>query len=266
MFVIGERINGMFKDVAKAIKEQDKKTIQGLVRQQVACGADALDVNVGPSVAEPKAAMEWLVSTIIEVTDKPLSIDTTKLDVMEAGLRFCKIRPIINSANANREKLDACIALAKKYGASIIALTMDKSGIPQGAEGRLELAAKIIETALQLGIDLSDIYIDAVILPVNVAQIHAKEVLKTIRECKLLADPPPKTILGLSNISQGAITSCKGLINRTFLAMAIGAGLDAAIMDPMDKELMDAAITSELLMEKHIYCDSFLDAYRKKAT
>ncbi len=264
MFVIGERINGMFKDVAKAIKQRDKRIIQDLAKQQIACGADALDINVGPSSDNPKATMEWLVSTIVEITDRPLSIDTTKLDVMEAGLRLCKTRPIINSANANKEKLDVCISLVKKYGASLITLTMDKSGIPQDAEGRLELAAKIIDSVLQHGIDLSDIYIDAVILPVNVAQVHAKEVLKTIKECKLLADPPPKTILGLSNVSQGSIASCKGLINRTFLAMAIGAGLDAAIMDPMDKELMDAAITSELLMEKHIYCDSYLEAYRKR--
>jgi len=99
---------------------------------------------------------------------------------------------------------------------------------------------------------------------VNVAQGHGKEVLKTIRDTKMLADPAPKTILGLSNVSQGSLAKNKGLINRTFLAMAISAGLDAAIMDAEDKDLMDAAITAELLMEKQLYCDSYLNAYRKK--
>src|SRR3989338_7128591 len=101
MFLIGERINGMFKDVAKAIKEKDKTIIQELALKQVSCKANALDVNVGPASSNPKEAMEWLVETIKEVTDITLAIDTTKLDVMEFGLSLCKSKPIINSVNAN---------------------------------------------------------------------------------------------------------------------------------------------------------------------
>lgn len=264
MFIIGERINGMFKDVAAAIKKKEKAVIQELAKRQVSCGANALDVNVGPSSDNPKEAMEWLVKAITDVTDARLAIDTTKKDVMETGLSLCKSRPIINSVNANKEKMDLLFGLAKKYNASIIGLTMDKSGIPNDAEGRLELAMKIVASSMEHGIDISDLYIDAVILPVNVAQPHAKEVLRTIRESKLLADPPPKTILGLSNVSQGALPKNKPLINRTFLAMAIGAGLDGAILDVTDEELMDAAITADLLTEKQLYCDSYLEAYRKK--
>ena len=264
MFIVGERINGMFKDVARAIGKKDKSIIQALAKKQVSCGASALDVNVGPSSENPKETIEWLVRTITEVTDARLAIDTTKPDVMEAGLSVCKSKPIINSVNANQDKMDSLFALAKKYNASMIALTMDKSGIPKDAEGRLELAMKIVAFALEQGFDISELYIDAVILPVNVAQVHVKEVLKTIRDSKMLADPPPKTILGLSNVSQGAPPQTQGLINRTFLTMAIAIGLDGAIMDVMDKKLVDAAITAELLMEKQLYCDSFLDAYRKR--
>ncbi|MBU1147155.1 MAG: dihydropteroate synthase [Candidatus Omnitrophica bacterium] len=264
MFIIGERINGMFKDVAQAIQKKDKAVIQELAKKQVSSGASALDVNVGPSSDNPKEAMEWLVKTITEVSDAPLAIDTTKIDVMEAGLSACKSKPIINSVNANQDKMDPLFGLAKKYNASVIGLTMDKAGIPKDAEGRLELGMKIVASAMEHGINLSDLYLDAVILPVNVAQVHAKEVLRAIRESKMLADPAPKTILGLSNVSQGAPSQCKAIINRTFLAMAIASGLDAAIMDATDKELVDAAITAELLMEKQLYCDSFLDAYRKK--
>ena len=263
MFIIGEQINGMFKDVAEAIKKKDKSVIHSLAKKQLSCGASALDVNVGPSSDKPKDAMEWLVKTIAEVSDARLAIDTTKPDVMETGLSLCKSKPIINSVNANQDKMDSLFALAKKYNASIIALTMDKSGIPKDAEGRLELAMKIIAFALEHSFDVSELYIDAVILPVNVAQVHVKEVLKTIRDSKMLADPPPKTILGLSNVSQGAPSQTKSLINRTFLTMAVAQGLDSAIMDVTDKELVDAAITAELLMEKQLYCASFLDAYRK---
>lgn len=264
MFLIGERINGMFKDVAKAIKEKDKSIIQGLALKQVFCGANALDVNVGPSSANPEEAMEWLVSAIMEVTDVTLAIDTTKQDVMEAGLRLCKTKPIINSVNANEEKMKTFFNLAKKYNASIIGLTMDKAGIPKDAEGRMELAMKITASCVEHGIDMADLYLDAVILPVNVAQPHAKEVLKTIRDSKLLSDPSPRTVLGLSNVSQGSNAKHKSLINRTFLAMAIANGLDAAILDVTDKELMDTLITAELLMEKQLYCDSYLEAYRRK--
>ena len=264
MLIIGERINGMFKDVREAINKKDKSLIQGLAKKQVSSGANALDVNVGPASSNPEEAMEWLVKTITEVTDVSLAIDTTKKEVMEGGLSLCKSKPIINSVNASQDKMDALFKLAKKHNASIIGLTLDKSGIPKDAEGRLELAMKMVASSMEHGINISDLYIDAVILPVNVAQGHAKEVLRTIKDVKMLADPSPKTILGLSNVSQGALSQHKGIINRTFLAMAIGAGLDAAIMDAEDKDLVDAAITAELLMERQLYCDSFLDAYRKK--
>ena len=262
MFLIGERINGMFKDVAKAIKEKDKSVIQQLAMKQISCRASALDVNVGPASSDPKEAMSWLVKTITEVSDIRLSIDTTKQDVMETGLSLCKSKPIINSVNANEEKIKLLFTLAKKYNASIIGLTMDKTGIPKDSEGRLELAMKIVAACIEYEIYISELYLDAVILPVNVAQPHAKEVLKTIRDSRMLSDPSPKTILGLSNVSQGSPSEYKSLINRTFVAMAIANGLDAAILDVTDKELMDAVITAELLMEKQLYCDSFLDAYR----
>jgi len=159
--------------------------------------------------------------------------------------------------------MKAMFGLAKKYNASIIGLTMDKAGIPKDSEGRMELAMKLAASCVEFGIDMPDLYLDAVILPVNVGQPHAKEVLKTIRDSKLLSDPSPKTVLGLSNVSQGSPAQRKSLINRTFLAMAIANGLDAAILDVTDKELTDTLITAELLMEKQLYCDSYLDAYRK---
>ncbi len=262
MIIIGEKINGMYKVVAKAIQAKDKSAIQKLAEEQVFASADYLDVNTGPASANPVEAMEWLVDTIQEVTDTPLCLDTTKPEVMEAGLKKCKCKAMINSTTGQEEKLNAFLALAAKYGAAIIGLAMDEKGIPQDAAARAEIALRIVTAAMEKGISLDDLYIDPLILPVNVAQPTAGHVLETLRQLKVLSDPPPKTVLGLSNISQG--TEERELINRTYLVMAQGCGLDAAILDPLDSQLIDALITADLLLNKNIYCDSFLKAYRKK--
>lgn len=262
MLVIGERINGMFKDAGRAIANKDKAVIQNLAKEQVAAGAGMLDLNVGPSAADAASAMKWLVQTIQEVTDIPLALDSTKPAVIEAGLKLAKKKAMINSTTADKQKLDILLPMAKQYKASLIALTMGKSGIPRDKNERSEFAAQIVSACMEAGISTEDIYLDPIILPVNVAQPQGIEVLESIREFKLLAEPPPKTVLGLSNVSQGI--EKRSLINRTFLVMALSCGLEAAIMDPLDKELMDAMITAELLLNKYIYCASFLDAYRKK--
>jgi len=262
MLIIGELINGMYKAVGKAIAERDKSVIQKVAKDQVTCGAGMLDVNTGPYEKNPKDAMKWLVEAIQEVTDAPLALDSTKPEVIEEGLKFVKKKAMINSTNSDEEKLDKYVALAKKYNASLIGLTMGKSGIPRDKNERMEHAVKIVTKCEEAGIDMNDLYLDPIVLPVNVAQAQGGEVLESIREFKLLCDPSPKTVVGLSNISQG--TKARPLINRIYLVMAITNGLSAAIADPLDKELMDAAITAELILNKTIYCDSFLEANRKK--
>lgn len=262
MLVIGELINGMYENIKKAIQQKDKAAIQKCAKEQVEQGADVLDVNTGPASADPVDAMKWMVEAIQEVVNVPLCLDSTKPNVIEAGLQLAKKKAIINSTTAQQEKLDVLLPLAKKYNASIIGLTMDKSGIPRDRNKRMELAAMLVTAMQEAGIPGEDIYIDPIVLPVNVAQQQCVEVLESIREFKLLSSPPPKTVVGLSNVSQG--TNQRPLINRIYLVMAIANGLDSAIVDPLDKELMDAVITAELLLNKHIYCDSFLSAYRKK--
>lgn len=262
MFVIGELINGMYKEVGKAIVEKDKKAIQRIARQQIENGANALDINVGPVARDPVDAMKWLTETIQEAVEAQLCFDSTKFAVIEAGLKLAKKRAIINSTTADDEKLSLLLPLAKKYNAQIIGLTTDKGGVPRDRFKRSELALKIIASSMEHGLNPEDVYIDPIVLPVNVAQPQAAEVLESIREFKVISDPPPKTVVGLSNVSQG--TKNRNLINRTFLVMAIANGLSAAILDPLDKELMDAMITAELILNKNIYCDSYLDAYRKK--
>ncbi len=262
MLIIGEKINGMFKKVNEAIKNKDKTYIQQLALAQLDAGANVLDVNVGPDSVNPLEDMKWLVTTIREVTDKPLAIDTTKYDVMEEGLKLAGNGSFINSTHADDDKLDIYIPLAKKYNANLIALTISVKGVPQDTEGKMNLVANIISKCLEHEFDVTQLYIDPVILPVNVAQTNVMSVLETVSQIKTVSDPPPKTTIGLSNISQG--TKSRSLINRTFVTMAIFAGLDSAILDPLDKDLMNSIITAELLLNKQLYCDSFLEAYRKK--
>jgi len=262
MLVIGELINGMYRNVSAAIKNKDRSAIQEIAKRQVEAGANMLDVNTGPASADPKNDMRWLVESIQEAVDVPLALDSTKAEVIEEGLKIVKKRAMINSASADDDKLNRLVPLAKKYNAQLIGLTMDKKGIPRDRNQRAELALKIVSSCMEQGFPIEDLYIDPIVLPVNVAQPQALEVLESIRDFKLLSDPAPKTVIGLSNVSQGA--KDRGLINRAYLVMAVGFGLSAAIIDPLDKELMDALITAELLLNKNIYCDSYLDAYKKR--
>jgi 5-methyltetrahydrofolate corrinoid/iron sulfur protein methyltransferase len=256
MIVIGERINGMFSDVKNAIKTENREIIQKLAIQQVEAGAGVLDVNVGPASAKPELTMPWLVETIQEVIDIQLALDSPKLDVLKAGMEVVKTPPIINSTQADPQKMQVYFDLVNETGASIIALTVDKQGVPQDIDRRMELAGLIVMSAMEAGIPLDRLFIDPIILPINVAQPQAGFVLKALSQFQYLADPPPHFVIGLSNVSQGTIE--KKLINRTFCVMAIAMGLDAAIMDPFDKELMDAMVTADMLMNKQIYSDSYL--------
>jgi 5-methyltetrahydrofolate corrinoid/iron sulfur protein methyltransferase len=262
MIVIGELLNGMYKQVGKAIQNKETAVIQKIAKDQVAAGAGVLDVNTGPYSKNPKDDMKWLVETIQKVADVSLALDSTKPDVIEEGLKLVKKRAIINSTSADEDKMDRIFSLAGNYKAQVIGLAMDKSGVPNSKDKRMELAATIMAKSMDYGIASEDIFLDPIVLPVNVAQTQGFEALESIREFRMLSDPAPQTTVGLSNVSQG--TKFRPLINRTFLAMAIANGLTSAILDPLDKELMNAMITAELVLNKNIYCDSFLDAYRKR--
>ncbi|MFA5085773.1 MAG: dihydropteroate synthase, partial [Candidatus Omnitrophota bacterium] len=223
MIVIGELINGMYKDVSRAVANKEADIIQHLALEQVKDGATMLDVNIGPYSKDPIQEMRWLVETIQAVVDVPLSLDSTKADVIEEGLKTVKKRAVINSTSADPDKMDVIFGLAKKYNAQVIGLTMDKSGVPNNKEKRLELAAIIVAKAIECGINTEDLYLDPVLLPINVAQTQSAEVLESIREFRLLCNPAPQTVFGLSNLSQG--TKMRSLINRTFLSMAVANGL-----------------------------------------
>ncbi len=257
MIPVAERINGMFSDVKKAIKDRDPTTIHKLARSQAEAGAAYLDLNVGPGIADPVESMQWLVTETQKATDTPISIDSQKMEIMKAGLEVAKGPVLINSCKS-LEALDEWAALALEYDASLVCLTIDKRGIPQDVDTRLELAAAIVGTAIEKGMETTKIFIDPILFPVNVDQKQPNYLLEVCRQITFISDPPPHIICGLSNLSQG--TKERGLINRAYLTMSLAAGLDSAVMDVLDKDLMDAAITTEMLLNKQIYSDAFLKA------
>lgn len=262
MIVIGERINGMFKAVNKAIQEKDKAIIQDLAKRQLLEGADMLDINVGTAAEDPVEAIIWLVETVREVTDVTLSIDSPNIPTLKAGLEACSGLKMINSTIGSDAALDIFLPLAKEHDASIIALSIDDKGVPVTIEGRCEIALRVVSKAMEYDISFDKLYLDPIVIPVKAQQNGPAIVLESIKQFVMISDPAPHIVVGLSNLSQGAVD--RKLINRTFLTMAVGVGLDAAILDPLDTELMDAAITAEMLMNRTIYSDSFLKAYRQK--
>ncbi len=269
MIFIGERINGMFKDVKQAIADRDPKPIHELALGQTKEGAQYLDVNVGTAAADQEDAMKWLVETIQEVCDTPLALDSQKLNVIQAGLEV--VRPgsnfIINSCPLNTKKddevLDKYLALVQEHDCSLITLTMDKEGVPQDVNRRVEIAASIMEKVMMSGVSTDKIFLDPIILPLNVSQAQPGYILEVIGQIRYLSDPPPHITCGLSNLGQMAPSKeLKSLINRTFLVMAIAAGMDSAIVDVFDTELVDAALTAEMVLNRQIYSDSWLKAGR----
>ena len=259
MFVIGERINGMFADARKAIETRDKAAVQKIARGQLQAGANALDVNVGPTKGKAVENMCWLVETIQEATDAPICIDTPKFEVMSEALKVCRNPAIMNSTKASTADLDRYVPLAVRHKARLVALTIDESGVPKDVDRRVMMGANIVTKAMEHGLPVEDLFIDPVILPVNVAPKQPAAVMEAINQLKHISDPPPKFVIGLSNVSQ----NCKErrLLTWVYLSMCIGYGLTAAIMDAMDEELMRAAITAEVLLEKQLYCDDYVCAY-----
>ena len=237
MLIIGENIHIIAPPVKAAIEARDAKAIQAMALRQVEAGAGVLDLNIGPQKKHGHEVMPWIVEAVQEVTDTPLSLDTTNLAAMEAGLQKCARPAMLNSASADPARLDSVMQLAAKYGARVIALTMGVDGIPTTADGRAGIAMEtLLPAAEAAGLPIADVYLDPLVLTVTCNQDVARESVEAIRMFKMMADPPPTTVVGLSNISNGCLPETRPLINRTLLVMLMGAGLDSAIADPLDAE------------------------------
>lgn len=236
--IIGERINPTGKKLFKqALVDNNIDYILTQALSQTGAGAEILDVNVGHPEIDEKKMMVRVIKAIQSVCDAPLQIDSTKPDVLEAGLRYYNGKPIVNSVNGEEKSLSEVLPLVKKYGASVVGLTLDENGIPKTAEGRFEIAKRIVERAEKLGIDRRDVYIDCLTLTVSAEQDACRETLKALRRVK--TELGCKTCLGVSNISFGLPN--RELVNSTFLTMALEEGLDLPIINP-NAEVMTGAV------------------------
>lgn len=236
MIIIAENLNIMSKKIGEALKERNPKPVYEMVEAIAAAGMDMIDVNLGPARKDGTGLMEWVVKTVQDVVDLPLSLDTSNIEAMEAGLAACKQKALINSISARPERMEAMLPLAKQYGAAFIGLLLDAEGIPRDANERALLAATIMAEAETQGIPESDIWIDPIFLPVNTQQLQIQSCTEFAAMLKDLA-PNCKSTGGLSNISNGVPSHLRGIVNRSYLMMVKRYGFHSVIADAFDKEL-----------------------------
>ncbi len=239
MYIIGENIHIISQRVKDALKDKDARFFQELAVRQVEAGAQALDVNLGPRKNDWEEVFPWITETLEAVVDVPLSFDSTNVQGIEAGLKkVTKAQPIINSTSAEPERLEKVPLLAKQYNTRLIALTMGQSGIPVAADERVNIAIEhLIPRALEIDFPIADLIIDPLVLTVSGCQEYCPELIEAIRTLQYAWDPPPAISVGLSNVSNAVPRENRPLINRTYCAMLMGAGLQMMIADPLDDKL-----------------------------
>lgn len=241
MYIIGENIHIISQNVKDGLRDRDAKFFQELAVRQVEEGADVLDLNLGPRKKDWEEVFPWMVKTVEAVVDVPLCFDSTNILGIEAGLKsVTKAQPIINSTSAEPERLEKVPLVAKQYNARLIALTMGKSGIPVGADERVNIALEtLIPRALEIDFPIADLIIDPLVLTVSGCQEYCPELIEAVRMLQFAWDPPPPVSVGLSNVSNAVPKENRPLINRVYCAMLMGAGLQMMIADPFDDKLKE---------------------------
>ena len=243
MVIIGENIHVIAQAVSTALRERNAQVIQDLTKAQTEADADYIDLNVGPMKKDTEETMRWLVSTVQGVTNLPLSIDTMNPVAMEAGLKACQKRPLLNSASGKTGSKEQMLPLAKKYNCDVVISVMTDKGMPPDVDSKIESIMDTVTHANELGIPNEDIWVDPILLPVSTAGEGQRFAVANLEFIKILADvlPGVKSTVGLSNTSNGVPNELRPLINRTYLMMLGRNGLYSAIADPLDKELMSLA-------------------------
>ena len=259
---IGERINPTGrKTLALEIKAGKTAMIRQEAKEQTESGAHVLDVNVGVPGIDEISAMTRAVFIVNENTSCPIVIDSADPKVIEAGLKACDGKPLINSVSGEEKKLSTILPLAKKYGAAVLGLCLDDNGIPATAEGRLKVAKKILNAAKKIGIKKEDVYIDCLAMTVSAEPKGALETMKAIRLVK--QELGLTTALGVSNISFGLPS--RETVNASFLSMAMAAGLDCAIMNTKNQPMMDAFHASSVLLGLDAKADRYIKRFETRS-
>lgn len=260
MIIIGERINSTRKPIAAALEVRNAEHILNEARRQRDAGAVYLDVNTAMMRSDEPAVMAWVIELIQGGLPEVLvAIDSANPAAVEAGFKAHKGRPILNSINGEKERREALVPLIREYKPRVIGLTINDEGVTQDADKRYGIGAELIELLARNDVDLDDIFIDPLIFPVS-AELQAGNVSLTIMGRLKEHFPGVHTVCGLSNISFGLPE--RKLINQVYMMLAMGRGLDAAIVDPLDRRMMASIITANTLLGRDKACKNYLKAYR----
>lgn len=263
MIVIGEKINATSKRVAEAICNRDAAFIQELARQQDEAGSHFIDVNAGTGrgAEQEITDLRWAIDAISEATAKPLCLDSSDPQALVAAMgHYRGAEVMINSVNAEAQRLEPIGRVAAERQAYVIALVMGEGGIPPTAEERLEAGDGIMEHLARLGVGQQQVLFDPLVLPISVDVSQGLVTIKTIERLKERY-PAARTVVGLSNVSYGLPQ--RGLVNRAFLLMAATAGLDAAILDPLDDRMMSMTKVADMLSGNDPACKAYIRAHRR---
>jgi 5-methyltetrahydrofolate corrinoid/iron sulfur protein methyltransferase len=257
MKIIGEKINGTRKRVAQAIDERDADFIKDLALKQVEAGSSWLDVCAGTLSYKEPEVMVWLIETIQSAVDVPLALDSANPEALKVALQAVNRTPMINSISGEPNRLEKILPLVAEHGCEVIALAMDGKKIPETYDKRMEVIEKVLEATRSSGVPDNKVYIDPLVMTIATMNQSAVIACDTIRAVHTKY-PEVHFTMGLSNISFGM--PVRGQINHVFLVMAMHAGLDSAILDPLDREIQAAIITAKLLLGEDKHCLNYLKA------
>jgi 5-methyltetrahydrofolate corrinoid/iron sulfur protein methyltransferase len=249
MLIIGEKLSIIAKRVREAMMNKDKGPIQEIAIAQANAGAGVIDANIGPAEDGGEELMQWMVTTIQDVVQLPVCLDTTNFNAIEAGLQVHNNdwgRPMINSTSNDPERFPI-LELGVKYNAQVIGLTVGKGGLPADAEERCAIAAEIMGRAMEYGLPLEDLYLDPLVLQIATSQDHARHVIEAVSMFQSMNEPPMKTIVGLSNVSNGCPKHLRPILNKHFFVLLENAGLTCAIADA--KEMAEVGHDRQMILD-----------------
>lgn len=248
MLIIGEKLSIIAKRVREAMGKKDKGPIQEIAVRQWKEGSGVIDANIGPAEDGGEDLMQWMVTTIQEVVPLPVCLDTTNFKAIEAGLKVHNNqwgKPLINSTSNDPERFPI-LELGAKYKCDVIGLTVGKGGLPADAEERAAIAAEIMGRAMEYGLPLDNLYLDPLVLQIATTQDQARHVIEAVKLFQHINEPPMKTVVGLSNISNGCPKHLRPIINKHLFVLLEQAGLTAAIADA--KEMAEVADERQMIL------------------
>lgn len=259
MILVGEKINGTISSIKKAVLDRDAEYIKTIARSQTEAGADYLDVNAGTDPERETEDLLWLIETVQSVVDTPICIDSSTASAIKRATEVVNTTPMINSINGDPKRLEDFLPVIKAKNCSVIALALDesKSGMPKTINDRMGVLENIFKATRAIGIADDKIFIDPLIMAIATDQTAAKTVLDCIRTIRATY-PDAHITGGLSNVSYGLPK--RALINRTFLTLAIEAGMDSAVVNPSNAELLESLYATELLLGKDKFCRKYTSA------